>query len=70
MKNSVTAVYKKACQIPKYFPSLSAEKTLAEKNLGELWPIIFLGQSLRSFWRKGEEQIENVKETAENFLNT
>ena len=56
MKNSVTAVYKKACQIPKYFPSLSAEKTLAEKNLGELWPLIFLGQSLKSFWRKGENK--------------
>ena len=56
MKNSVTAVYKKACQIPKYFPSLSADKILAEKNLDELWLIIFLGQSLKSYWRKEENK--------------
>ena len=48
MKNSVTAVYKKACQIPK--------KTLAEKHLGELWVIIFLGQSPKSFWGKEENK--------------
>ena len=53
MKNSVTAVYKKA---------------LTEKNLGELCGIIFAGQSLWNFFAKGGEQIENVNETAKNCL--